>query len=206
MARLVLTVALGAVTVLLARFAWDFSVAFPVLAAPFCLLVAAALGLAAANLRAGARSDGGGPHWTRVALLALVPLAFLASSLGCTGLAAAGCSPFCTFVKLVWVPLLAVACVAAAATRARGAIAVVAAMSLVPLAPHCVCYNAANGWWIDTIGASPVCYAWGTTVATLAGSALLAGRRELASLAVCGAIVGGALSFFVGHHYFHVPW
>ncbi len=79
-------------------------------------------------------------------------------------------------------------------------------MALVPLVPHCDCYNAANGWWIDTIGASPVCYTWGTAVTALAVSSLRSGSRALASLAVAGAIVGGALTFFVGHHYFHFPW
>jgi hypothetical protein len=135
-----------------------------------------------------------------------VPLAFLASSLGCTGLAAAGCTPFCTFVKLVWIPLLACACLAFALTGRHGALVTVAAMSLVPLVPHCLCYNAANGWWIDSIGASPVCYAWGTTVSVIAVSSLGTGSRRFASLAVCGAVVGGALTFFVGHHYFHFPW
>ena len=196
--------AFAASAVLLARFAWDFSAAFPLLAVPFCLLVAGTLGLAAANLRAPASATRTGA--AGYALLALVPLAFLASSLGCTGLALEGCSPFCTFVKLVWVPLIASACALYAATRRPFALAAVAAMAIVPLAPHCVCYNAANAWWIDTIGRSPVCYAWGTTVSVLAVSSLRSGARTLASLAACGAVVGGALAFFVGHHYFQFPW
>jgi hypothetical protein len=203
--RTALWLAFGASAVLLARFAWDFSVAFPALALPFCALVAGALWLAVANLRSP-KSGGGAPGAVGYALLALVPLAFLASSLGCTGLALEGCSPFCTFVKLVWVPLVAVACAVYAATRRAAALAAVAAMAVVPLAPHCVCYNAANAWWIDTIGRSPVCYAWGTAVTVVALSSVRSGARRLASQAACGAVVCGALAFFVGHHYFQFPW
>jgi hypothetical protein len=202
---MILALALAACAVLLARFAFDFSRAYPLLALPFCVLVAAALLLAVANLRREP-ADAARPGVTGYLLLALVPLAFLASSLGCTGLSFEGCSPFCTFVKTVWVPLLAVTCLAYALTRHRAALTAVAAMSLVPLAPHCVCYNAANAWWIDTIGASPVCYAWGTTVGVIAVSSLHTGARVWPSLGVSGAVVGGALAFFVGHHYFQFPW
>lgn len=202
--RLALWLAIAASAILLVRFAYDFSTEFPLLALPFCLLVALTLGLTVLNARERAVEPRVGI--TSYGLLALVPLAFVASSLGCTGLAAAGCTPFCTFIKLVWIPLVAGACVAYAITRHTAALVAVAAMALVPLVPHCDCYNAANGWWIDTIGASPVCYAWGTAVSALAVSSLRSERRSVASLALAGAIVGGALTFFVGHHYFRFPW
>ena len=202
--RIVAWVAWAACAVLLGRFAVDFSLEFVWLAVPFCLLVAASLGLAAANL-AAARSPEPLPA-VRAGLAALVPLAFVAASLGCMGLTLDGCSPFCTFVKLAWIPLAAVLAAAAAATRRAWLLAALSAAAVVPLWPHCICYNAANGWWIDLLGASPTCYTWGTMVTVIAVSTLGSGARSLASLLLSGAIVGGALTFFVGHHYFHVPW
>jgi hypothetical protein len=196
-------VAWGACAALLVRFAVDFSGEYALLAVPFCGLVVAALGLGAANLRAPA-GDGPG-RALRWGLAAAVPLAFLAASLGCMGLAVEGCSPFCTFVKLVWIPLLAGAAAAAASGR-RWALVALPVAALVPLAPHCVCYNAANAWWIDLIGVSPTCYTWGAMVTVVAASSLGTGARPVVSLLLSGAVVGGALAFFVGHHYFHFPW
>jgi hypothetical protein len=190
--------------VLLVRFAFDFSTEFVWLAVPFCLLVASSLGLAAANLLAEPSPE---PHRAvRAGLAALVPLAFVAASLGCMGLTVDGCSPFCTFVKLVWIPLVAILAAATAVTRRWWLLAALSAAAIVPLWPHCICYNAANGWWIDRLGASPTCYTWGTMVTVVAVSALGTGARPVASLLLSGAIVGGALTFFVGHHYFHFPW
>jgi hypothetical protein len=37
-------------------------------------------------------------------------------------------------------------------------------------------------------------------------SALLRERWLWYSLLVCSMIIGGALSFFVAHHYSHTPW
>ena len=79
-------------------------------------------------------------------------------------------------------------------------------MGFVPLWPHCLCFNVGNGWWIERVGASPTCYAWGFAASLVALGALGAGRREWLSLLVNGAIIGGATAFFVGHHYFHYPW
>ena len=202
--RVAAWVAWAACTVLLGRFAVDFSTEFVWLAAPFCLLVVAALGLSAANLVA--RPAPAPSPVVRALLAALVPLAFVAASLGCMGLTLDGCSPFCTFVKLAWIPLAAVLAAACAATRRWWLLAALSAAAVVPLWPHCICYNAANGWWIDRLGASPTCYTWGTMVTVIAVSALGAGARPVASLLLSGAIVGGALTFFVGHHYFHFPW
>ena len=82
----------------------------------------------------------------------------------------------------------------------------IAVMSFVPLFPHCVCYNVGNAWWIDRIGASPLCYGWGFVASVIAVSALRRGPRMWVSVATCGAIVTGATGFFVAHHYFHFPW
>src|SRR5205807_7134318 len=100
-------------SVLLIRFAIDFSAKMKWwLAAPFCLLVAAALLVGLANVFGTpvARSARVPLRFRATILLAAIPLGFIASSLDCTGLSVEGCSPFCTFIKVVWTPLLAVAC------------------------------------------------------------------------------------------------
>jgi hypothetical protein len=210
--RPLFAIAIAACAILLGRFAFDFSREFPLFAVPFCALVVAALGLASLNAFAGNERtylrfiSGRAVRVARPILIALIPVGFLASSLDCTGLALEGCSQFCTFVKLVWVPLIAVVCFAYWARRRAGLVALLLVMSLVPLFPHCVCDNVANRWWIETIGASPECYAWGATGSVLALSSLRNDDRLWPTVVVCGAIVAGSLAFFVAHHYFHFPW
>ena len=163
---------------------------------------------AVANL-AGSRKTGNEQPQSRgsqAALLAAIPLAFLASSLDCTGLDLKGCTPYCTFIKLAWIPLITFACAAYFFAGRRWLLTALAVMAFVPLAPHCVCYNVANAWWIDRLGASPVCYAWGLTVSVIAVGALARGASARASLAVCYGIIAGAAGFFITHHYFHFPW
>jgi len=196
---------------LLIRFAIDFSNGMAWrLAVPFCLLVVFALGVASANLFSAARSTSvrrlplRDPR--RALLLAAIPLGFLASSLGCMGLSLEGCSPFCTFVKLVWIPLIAGACVVYFFAGKQGWLTAIAAMSFVPLVPHCVCHNVGNAWWIDRLGASPVCYSWGFIVSVIAVGALSKGATLWPSIVVCLTIVAGATGFFVSHHYFQFPW
>jgi hypothetical protein len=199
--------------ILLGRFAIDFIKEMPaLLAAPFILLVVVTLGVAAMNILAADRSEPTARErtWsarlTKALLLLSVPLGFLASSLDCTGLSLSGCTPFCTFIKTIWIPALALGCVAFATLRSPGLLALVLLMSFVPLAPHCLCFNVGNGWWIERLGASPTCYAWGFAASLIAVGALRAGKREWLSLIVNGAIIGGAMAFFIGHHYFHFPW
>ena len=211
--RLLFRVAWLIAVILLGRFAIDFIKEMPaLLAAPFVLLVVVTLGVAAINIFAADKSPhtvGERPGSARLptALLLLsVPLGFLASSLDCTGLSLSGCTPFCTFIKTTWIPALALCGVAYAMRRSPGLLALVLLMSFVPLAPHCLCFNVGNGWWIDRLGASPTCYAWGFAASLIALGALRAGKREWLSLVVNGAIIGGATAFFVSHHYFHFPW
>ncbi|HJQ26689.1 MAG TPA: hypothetical protein VKA60_22425 [Blastocatellia bacterium] len=211
--RLFYWVAWAVAAILLGRFAIDFVGAMPAwLGAPFVLLVAVALGVAALNIPARGREEkaeraevkpGGAAS---VLLLLSIPLGFLASSLDCTGLSLAGCTPFCTFIKTVWVPLLAAASAAYLILRWPGLLPLMLAASAVPLVPHCLCFNPGNGWWIERLGASPTCYAWGFVVSLIAIGALRSGRRVWLALLVNGAIIGGATAFFVGHHYFHFPW
>jgi hypothetical protein len=191
---------------LLVRFALDFTAeASLLLAGPFWALVLAALAVGLSNLIGGPRSNPL-PKLTRIFLLAAMPLAFFASSLDCTGLSVMGCSPFCTFVKTIWIPLIVIACAVYFCTEREWLLLLISLMAFVPLVPHCVCYNAGNGWWIERIGASPVCYAWGFVVSVMSVSALRSSRSAWPTLLISGAIIGGALSFFVAHHYFHFPW
>ncbi|HJZ68437.1 MAG TPA: hypothetical protein VKF81_09980 [Blastocatellia bacterium] len=194
---------------LLIRFAIDFSMKMRWwLAAPFWLLLIAALATGAVNVVSLPKFQGTSQPRIRdrALLLAAIPLGFLTSSLGCTGLSLHGCSPFCTFVKLVWIPLIAAACVGYLFALKRALLTAIVVMSFVPLIPHCVCYNVGNAWWIDRLGASPLCYGWGFVVSVIALGALLKGKNLLQSLAICFAIVGGSTAFFVAHHYFHFPW
>lgn len=200
--------------ILLGRFALDFIREMPaLLAVPFVLLVAATLLVAAMNLGAGDRAAADAVNEraparrvTAALLFLSIPLGYLASSLDCSGLSLSGCTPFCTFIKVAWIPALALGCVALAVRWSAGLSAVMLLMGFVPLWPHCLCFNVGNGWWIDRVGASPTCYAWGFAASLVALGALRAGQREWLSLLVSGAIIGGATAFFVGHHYFHFPW
>jgi hypothetical protein len=194
---------------LLIRFAIDFTREMPLLlAVPFCLLVASALGILAFNLFRFQKGESptGERKIETVLLLMAIPLGFLASSLDCSGLSPAGCTPFCTFIKTVWIPLLAVVSLSFFFWHKTWLLLLITAMSFVPLVPHCICYNVGNGWWIERIGASPTCYAWGFIVCLIAVSAIMSKARPLIPLLLCGTILSGAFSFFVAHHYFHFPW
>jgi hypothetical protein len=192
--------------VLLVKFAIDFAAeTTPLLAAPFWLMVIAALAVGLANLIARPR-PGTLSGAERALMLAAIPLAFLASSLDCTGLSVEGCSPYCTFTKTIWIPLIAIVSAVYFFIGRDWLLLVISVMSFAPLVPHCVCFNPGNGWWIERIGASPVCYAWGFVVSVISVGALHKARRAWPALLISGAITGGALSFFVAHHYFHFPW
>ena len=198
--------------VLLIRFAMDFWTEMSWwLAMQFSVLVLSALSVAAANVFSSTnpennRASSYRRHLVVRLLLVMIPLGFVASSLDCTGLSLQGCSPFCTVIKLAWIPLIAGACLVFFFTGSKGWLMCIAVMSFVPLAPHCVCYNVGNGWWIDRIGVSPVCYAWGFVVSLIAIGALQRGRYLGISLFVGMAIIGGAFAFFISHHYFETPW
>jgi len=195
---------------LLLRFAIDFNAMGLLMAVPFWALVVFALIVMGVNALSGTpasiRGVDIGERRIRAALLMSAPIAFLASSLDCTGLSLRGCTPFCTFIKLVWIPLVALACAVYYITRDNRGLAALAIISLVPTVPHCSCYNVANAWWIDHIGASPECYCWGFVVSSLVVGSLYSGKRYLITLVVALLIIGGSMGFFVGHHYFGFPW
>ena len=207
--RLLLYVAIVIAAFLLLKFAVDFTAEMSLaLAAPFWLLTIAALAVALSNAVAArgneTRSDLPAP--ARALLLAAIPLGFFASSLDCTGLSLTGCSPYCTFIKTVWIPAIALVCAAYYFKRSKLLLLIISAMIFAPLVPHCICFNAGNGWWIERIRASPVCYVWGFAAGVISVSALRSSRLIWPSIAVCSAIIAGATTFFVSHHYFHFPW
>lgn len=178
------------------------------LAAPFWLLVAVTLCVGVINVFAARSLDGDANSISisKKLLLSAIPLAFFASSLDCTGLSVQGCSPFCTFIKVIWIPLIAVICVVYSLTQKPDWLTVIMLMSFVALVPHCVCYNVGNAWWIDRIGVSPLCYGWGFVVSVITVGALRREARYWPSLAVSLTIIAGATAFFVSHHYFQFPW
>jgi hypothetical protein len=210
--RSLLVLGLCLAAALLGKFAIDFLALDAVLGIPFALLVLATVVVAAWNLfkpltfADKIRKQTGPPGSAQVLLIAAIPLGFLAGSLDCTGLSLSGCSRFCTFVKDIWVPMIALGGVAHVVSRNRLVLLAMTAMSFLPLAPHCVCYNVANAWWIDHLGLSPMCYSWGLAVSVVALSAVTRDVNRWVSVLMCYAVIAGALAFFVGHHYFHFPW
>jgi hypothetical protein len=197
-------------TLLLLRFAIDFNAMGLMLAIPFWALVLFALIVMGVNAfsstTASTRERRSADRRIRAVLLISAPIAFLASSLDCTGLSLGGCTPFCTVIKLVWIPLIAVTCAVYYITRDHRGLAVLSVISFVPLVPHCSCYNVANAWWIDHAGASPECYVWGFVVSSLVVGSLVSGKRYSITLVVALLIIAGSIGFFVAHHYFKFPW
>jgi hypothetical protein len=202
--------------VLLIRFAIDFSAGMRWwLVLPFCVLVIASLGLGLANLlsvkRNGLSAVGLPSNGAKVGLgwgllLAAIPVSFLTSSLDCTGLSPYGCSPFCTFIKLFWIPVIAGLCAAYFWIGKPVWLTAITVATFVTLIPHCVCYNVGNRWWIDRIGASPLCYGWGFFVGVLVIGAIRSRAHLRLNLLVSLTIIAGAMGFFVSHHYFQYPW
>lgn len=211
--RALLFVAFLTAAILLARFTIDFYIQMeeplPIL---FTVLVMASLAVAAMNLLATGKKapdQEGANKLTTTAkglLLASIPLGFLASTLDCSGLMLEGCTPFCTVIKLFGIPLIEVLCAIYFFKPANGLLATVSALSFISLVPHCLCMNVGNYWWIEHFGASPMCYVWGFVVTLIAVSAVKNGARLWFSVLVNSAIIGGALTFFISHHYFHFPW
>jgi len=203
-----LAAGLLAASVFLIRFAIDFSSEMsPTLAVPFWLLVLATLLVAGANLlRGGEGRRQNLAERARPLFLLAIPLGFISSSLSCMGLTLWGCTLGCSVIKLAILPAIAITCAAYYFEQRSWALTLIAALSFATLAPHCLCYNVGNGWWIDRMGASPICYVWGFAATLVSVAALRTGALIWPSLAVCASIIGGSLAFFVSHHFFHFPW
>jgi len=201
---------------LMIRFAIDFASRMSWwLVIPFCFLVVGSLSLSLVNvlsvnsvknraIDSKSKRERRNIGWGL--LLAAIPISILTSSLDCTGLNPYGCSPFCTFIKLLWIPVIAGLCVVYFIVGTSVWLALINLAAFVTLIPHCVCYNVGNGWWIDVLGASPLCYAWGFLVSVLVLGAIRSRANLALSLLTSFTIVIGSIGFFVSHHYFHYPW
>jgi hypothetical protein len=144
--------------------------------------------------------------WTQIALVFAIPGAFLAASLGCGGLHFQGCTTVCSFLMKGWFPLISIVSITYVLTKWKGLLLALTPMSFVFLVPNCICYNPFNAWWIDLLGKSPACFGLSFAVSIIAVSALRTERHLGLSMALCWFANGGTLLFFVGHHYYSVPW
>lgn len=211
-----LAIGLGFATILLARFAYDFvRLTHPLLGVPGALLAMTAIAACGATMFSKARAEPRDLPLRSLrapAALLAIPCGFVASALGCAGLSIEGCGwaireiAFCTMVKVSILPAMFVLGTAWVVTKKPWILGLVAVLGMITLVPHCVCRNPVNGWWITTLGASPMCFGWGFVNTVLAVGILLGRGRPLLSLGVSYASAGGAFAFFIGHHYFHFPW
>ena len=142
----------------------------------------------------------------RLGLAIAVPIALLASTLDCMGLEFDGCTPMCGLLTRGVAPAVAVLVVIHALTAGPTWLLAAAACALALLVPNCVCRNPVNRWWIGILGRSPACYASAFAVILLATAALGGGRLVRPALLCVWGVVAAQLAFWIGHHYFHVPW
>lgn len=188
---------------------WALVRALPFFGAGMLALGGTVAGLALVQARALWR-DGPGPNplgaGARAFLLAAVPLGFLASRLDCMGLSLATCSPRCSFLANAWTPFIAVLVLWHGWRRSASSLLLVLVASASFLIPNCLCANPLNSWWIDRIGQSPMCYAASVALASTSSLCLLSRRHAAWSVGVIGAALAILVAFFVGHHYYGVPW
>lgn len=142
----------------------------------------------------------------RWSLALAVPIAFLAASMDCMGLSFVGCTPACGLLMHAVAPATAACTLLFAASEARGWILAASLLALGFFVPNCTCRNPVNAWWIAMLGRSPACYASGVAVFLIAGTALVTRRRLLPAALLAWGVVAATLAFWIGHHYFHVPW
>jgi len=167
------------------------------------------LGLVVANLRIGfGGSEVLAPAgvWTRRALVLAIPLGFLASGLDCMGISLSGCTPVCMFLIRIWTPAVTVAAFAYLFTGRRRLLPVIVLMCLVFLVPNCQCRNQLNAWWLHHFSLGPGCFAASTWASVIAIAALSWGKWTRTAAAACWLLNTVLLAFFVGHHYFRIPW
>jgi len=190
-----LTLDLGALGVALAIPIWIFFLGFLALAGTHAVL----------TLRGRASPEPAGPR-ARLALVLVVPVAFLASILDCMGLEFTGCTAVCGFLMRIWTPLVTLVVLAFAVTGASVLLTAASAATLLFVVPNCVCYNPINGPWIDLLGKSPACYAGSFGVTLVALGALRTARLVGPSIALCWLATLAMLAFFAGHHFYDYPW
>jgi len=142
----------------------------------------------------------------RWALAAAVPISFLAAAMDCMGLEFVGCTSACGFLMHWAAPATALCTLLLAASGTRGWMLASNLLALAFFVPNCTCSNPVNRGWIELLGRSPACYASGVGVFLLASTTLVTGRRVLPALLLAWGVVVTTLAFWIGHHYFHVPW
>jgi hypothetical protein len=142
----------------------------------------------------------------RYALALAVPVSLLGSTLDCMGLDFGGCTEVCGFLTGVVAPVVALLAILHGVTGARPFAFLAALCALGLLYPNCVCRNPVNRWWISLLGQSPACYASAFAVILLASTALVGRQLVRPALFLAWGVVAAQLAFWIGHHYFHVPW
>lgn len=142
----------------------------------------------------------------RWAFAIAVPVSLLASVLDCMGLDFVGCTPVCGALMHYIAPAVSILILLYALTGTVGWIFCASVLALGLLVPNCVCRNPVNIGWIRLIGQSPACYASAFAVFLLASTALATRRSVVLALLLAWGVVTAQLLFWIGHHYFHVPW
>ena len=173
------------------------------------LFYAGFLVVVGSNVRALVRGSASGPapgKATSVALALAVPVSMLGSTLDCMGLDFDGCTRTCGFLTRAVAPAVAVLAILFAWTEARALALLAAIGALALLYPNCVCRNPVNRWWMDLLGRSPACYAAAFAVFLIATTALAGRRFVRPAVILAWGVVAAQLAFWIGHHYYHVPW
>jgi hypothetical protein len=142
----------------------------------------------------------------RWSLALTVPIAFLAAAMDCMGLSFVGCTSACGVLMHFAAPATAACTLLFVATGARGWVLAASLLALGFFVPNCTCRNPVNRWWMDLLGRSPACYASGVAVFLIASTALVTRRRIVPAALLAWGVVATTLAFWIGHHYFHVPW
>ncbi len=197
------------VAVILGRLVFDFRGLDLVYAIPLWAYYLGVLAVGTTHAVSAVRrhaSRGGLGQGQRVALALAVPVGLTASIMDCMGLQFRGCTTTCNMLVQVAAPVLSGLVLLQLATGRRGLLTAASGFLLVFLVPNCICYNPVNGPWIDLLGKSPACFAGSIAVTLLALGALRTGRMAGASIAIVWLTNATMLAFFVGHHYYRVPW
>jgi hypothetical protein len=202
-------VALACAAIVLGRLVFDLGrlhVAIALCVGAFYLGFLWIVGANVADLLRGREASVEPGKALRWSLALAVPIAFLAAAMDCMGLTFVGCTAACGLLMHLVAPATAAGTLLFAATGARGWILAANLLALGFFVPNCTCRNPVNRWWMDLLGRSPACYASGVAVFLIASTALVSRRRVVPAALLAWGVVATTLAFWVGHHYFGVPW
>ena len=204
-----LVIALATGLVVVTRGTYDLSRLDSSLPFPLWLFFLFSVGLIVANVRSafrGFQSQEQISPFLRAAVVLTIPAGFLGAALDCMGTSLSGCTPVCTFLVRAWSPLMAIVAVAYLVSGKNWLLLVITLLTFVYLIPNCQCYNPMNAWWLKHFRLSPACFGASYWVSLIAVTALLGRKFVLASAVTCWIINVVLLSFFVGHHFYGIPW